>query len=174
MNARVTTWSFENARFDGVKDKIVIPENPLAGTTTFTIEAHFLVEAEGPEEQRFLHIQGDDGSRALLELRSTDAGWYGDVFVHFDSGEKFLNDPALLHPFDEWVTLALVYTGRELRQYVNGELELEGEAPAGVLGVGRTSIGMRINDISPFKGQIGEIRFTPRELEPPELLSATR
>jgi hypothetical protein len=153
---------------------LVIDENPLAGAAAFTIEVRFRPQAGGEHEQRFLHIQGDDGSRALLELRSTVAGWYGDVFVHFDSGEKFLNDPALLHPFGEWVTLALVYTGNELRQYVNGKLELEGPAPQGVLGTGRTSIGMRINDISPFKGQIREIRFAPRELEPSELLSATR
>lgn len=164
MNARVTTWSFENARFDGVSAKIVIPENPVAAEAAFTIEVLMRVESGGQAEQRFLHIQGDDGSRALLELRSTAAGWYGDVFVHFESGERFLNDSALVHPFGEWVSIALVYTGNELRQYVNGKLELEGEAPKGVLGIGRTSIGMRINDISPFKGSIAEVRFTPKAL----------
>jgi hypothetical protein len=161
MNARATSWNYQDLFFNGKTDKLIVPENPIAGVTAFSIEVLMCPEANGPEEQRFLHVQGDDQSRALLELRSTEKGWYGDVFVHFDSGEKFLNNPDLLHPFGTWASIALVYTGLELRQYVNGKLELSGEAPAGVLGIGRTSIGMRINDISPFKGKIRKIRFSP-------------
>lgn len=164
MHAKATTLKLNGIPFNGMNSQIVLPWNPLEGAGAFTIEVGFRPEAGGEPEQRFLHIQGGDGSRALLELRSTDAGWYGDVFVHFDSGERFLNDPALLHPFSEWVTMALVYDGKLLRQVVNGELELEGEAPGGILGAGKTSIGMRLNDISPFKGQIAEVRFTPEAL----------
>ena len=164
MTDRTTSWKFKDARFDGRADKLVIPENPLAGAPAFTIEALFRPEAGGEKEQRFLHIQGDDESRALLELRSTPDGWYGDVFVRFGSGERFLNDPSLLHAFGEWVSMALVYDGTRLSQFVNGELELADRAPRGVLGIGRTSIGMRINDVSPFMGEIAEIRFTPAGL----------
>lgn len=164
MFDRCTHWRFEDARFDGVADKLVVSENPLAGARAFTMEVLFRPEAGGEGEQRFLHVQGDDESRALLELRSGKSGWYGDVFVHFESGERFLNDPALLHPFGEWTSMALVYTGSELRQFVNGTLELSGTAPPGFLGPGKTSVGMRINDVSPFKGRIREIRFTPRTL----------
>jgi hypothetical protein len=164
MTNRSTTWKFKDADFNGISDKLVIDENPLAGAAAFTIEVRFRPQAGGEHEQRFLHIQGDDGSRALLELRSTEAGWYGDVFVHFESGERFLNDPALVHPFGEWVSMALVYDGKLLRQVVNGELELEGVAPGGMLGAGKTSIGMRLNDISPFKGRISEVRFTPEAI----------
>jgi hypothetical protein len=164
MTNRSTTWKFKDAEFNGISGKLVIPENPLVGATAFSIEVRFRPQAGGEVEQRFLHIQGDDGSRALLELRSTEAGWYGDVFVHFESGGKFLNDPALLHPFGGWMTMALVYDGKLLRQYVNGELELEGGAPGGILGAGKTSIGMRLNDISPFKGRIAAVRFTPEAL----------
>jgi hypothetical protein len=130
------------------------------------IEVCFRPEAGGPEEQRFLHVQGDDESRALLELRSTPDGWYGDVFVHFASGERFLNDPAKRHPFGHWYRMALVYTGSELRQYVDGELELRGAAPAGNLGDGVVSIGMRLNGISPFKGAISRVRFRAGQASP--------
>ncbi|MGC9450479.1 MAG: LamG-like jellyroll fold domain-containing protein [Oceanipulchritudo sp.] len=160
MSEETTIWNFRERHFDGIGTKIVRPENPLAGAAAFSIEVELCPEAGGPEEQRFLHIQGDDGSRALLELRATPDGWYGDVFVHFPSGERFLNDPALLHPFDEWTIMKLSYTGSELRQYVNGKLELTGEAPKGALGPGVTSVGMRLNDISPFRGRIAEVRMT--------------
>lgn len=164
MAERCTTWKFKGGNFDGIADKLIIPENPVAGSRAFTIEVLLRPEAGGEEEQRFLHVQGDDESRALLELRSTNNGWYGDVFVHFAAGERFLNDPSRLHPFGEWASMALVYTGSELRQYVNGQLEIAGEAASGTLGTGKTSIGMRLNDISPFKGKIAEIRFTPEAL----------
>mgnify|MGYP005843725891 CR=1 FL=1 len=164
MILRRTIWKFEDAVFDGIADKLVIPENPLAGAKAFTIEVVLCPGTGGEEEQRFLHIQGKDECRALLELRATPNGWYGDVFVHFNCGSKFLNDPELLHPFGEWAALALVYDGARLRQYVNGSLELEGPAPGGVLGHGTTAIGMRLNDVSPFKGRIAEIRFTPTAL----------
>jgi len=154
-------WTFEGIHFNGESSKVVIDENPLASCSSFAVEVDFCPEAGGESEQRFLHIQGDDGSRMLMELRSTPAGWYGDVFVHFPGGERFLNDPSLLHPFGESATLRLTYTGTELQQFVNGQHELSGFAPSGVLAHGRTSVGMRLNGVSPFKGKINAIRFYP-------------
>jgi len=170
MWSKATDWEFTGICFNGRDTQLVYPVNPLAGAEAFTIEAVFLPEAGGEPEQRFVHVQGDDESRALLELRSTENGWYGDVFVHFHTGERFLNNPDLLHPFGQWVSMALVYDGSRLQQYINGRLELEGDAPAGLLGVGRTSIGMRLNRISPFKGMIGKVRFTPSVVEEGDLI----
>ncbi len=146
-------------RFDGKRDALVVNEHPLEGAHAFTIEARIRPEAAGPAEQRFVHVQGDDGSRALLELRTTREGWYGDVFAHFPEGERYLNDPERLHPFRRWHTLALVCTGRQLRQYINGALELSAPVSAGALGPGKASIGMRLNGVSPFKGAIAWVRF---------------
>ncbi len=157
--------------FRGIRDKRVVVENPVAGASAFTVEACFRPDAGGEAEQRFLHIQGNEGCRALLELRSGEAGWYGDVFVQLEAGNRVLNDPALVHPFGNWYTMALVYTGEELRQYVNGVFELAGPAPRGVIGPGRTSIGARLNDISPFTGEIAEIRFTREALEAADLMT---
>lgn len=164
MQSDSTTWKIEGIAFNGRDSQIVIPHNPLTGAECFTIEALFLPEAGGEMEQRFVHVQGDDQSRALLELRSTENGWYADTFVHFKLGERFLNDPNLLHPFGDWHTLALVYDGQELRQYVNGQLELKALSSKGQLSKGAVSIGMRLNRISPFKGQIREVRFTRKAL----------
>jgi len=167
---RKTEWTYRGVLFGGIPDKRVVEENPVAGASAFTVEVCFRPDAGGEAEQRFLHIQGDDGSRALLELRSGEAGWYGDVFVQLEAGNRFLNDPALVHPFGHWYTMALVYTGKELRQYVNGVLELAGAAPRGMIGPGRTSIGARLNDISPFTGEIAQIRFTLEALEAASLM----
>jgi hypothetical protein len=165
-----TTWNFADKVFDGQSTQIIQPAHPLSGAQAFTIEAVFLPGSGGGEEQRFVHLQGDDGTRALLELRSTEAGWYGDVFAHFGDRERFLNDPGKLHPHDRWHSLALIYTGSELRQAVNGSIELTGPLGPGVLGEGVVSVGMRLNRISPFKGRIAEVRLTPEALEADDLL----
>ncbi len=146
--------------FDGTGDAFVVPENPVAGMDAFFIEARFLPLPGGPEEQRFLHIQCDGSAdRALLELRATPRGWYGDVFLYAGGRERFLNDPERLHPFGRWATLRLEYTGRELAQICDGNEELRADAGPGKLGPGRTSVGRRLNGISPFRGCIAWIRF---------------
>jgi hypothetical protein len=171
MQPELIEWDFSGHAFDGIGTQLVVPHNPLAGAAAFTIEASFLPEAGGPEEQRFVHVQADDGGRALLELRATPRGWYADVFVHFaGAGERFLNDPALLHPFGAWHTLALVRAEGELRQYVNGRPELSGSVAPGALGPGQVSVGMRLNRVSPFKGRIAEVRFSRRALHPEQLM----
>lgn len=166
----VTKEGRECLAFDGQRDALVVGENPLAGASEFTLEALFSAEAGGQEEQRFVHIQGDDESRALLELRSEKDGWYADVFVHFQDGERFLNDPVLIHPFGCWTTLALSFDGLQLRQHVNGRLELQDTLRPGKLGAGRVSLGMRINGVSPFRGRLACVRFTPAALDEDELM----
>ncbi len=146
--------------FDGVGDAFVLPENPVAGLSAFFMEARILPLADGPEEQRFLHIQCDGSEdRALLELRSTPRGWYGDVFLCAAGRERFLNGPERLHPFGRWTTLRLEYTGKELAQVCDGTEELRTDAGPGALGPGQTSVGRRLNGISPFRGRVAWIRF---------------
>jgi hypothetical protein len=146
--------------FDGANDAFVIPENPLEQCDSFSISARFLPYTKGEEEQRFLHIQcSNSDDRVLLELRCTSAGWYGDVIVSFGGQMRFLNDPKLLHPYDRWATLKLVYNGTELIQLCNDKEELRAHAPKGVFKSGQTSIGRRINGISPFSGQIAWVEF---------------
>ncbi|MCC5806041.1 MAG: hypothetical protein JJU00_06895 [Opitutales bacterium] len=146
--------------FGGSGDALVLPGNPVAGLPAFFIEARVRPMADGPEEQRFLHIQCDNSAdRALLELRSTPRGWYGDVFLCTGGRECFLNDPEHLHPFGHWATLRLEYTGKELAQVCNGTEELRAGAGSGALGPGQTSVGRRLNGISPFHGRIAWIRF---------------
>ena len=159
-------------RFDGTKDGLVVEANPLAGLGAFTLEVVFRPESGGPREQRFFHCQ-EDGSenRAMLETRLTDDGkWYLDTFLKFGRAERALADPKALHPLDEWHAAALVFDGREMAHYVDGAKECAAKFGFKPLGPGRTSIGMRLNQVHWFKGAVRQARFSPRALKPDEML----
>jgi hypothetical protein len=49
--------------------------------------------------------------------------------------------------------------------YINGQKELEGEIDFPPMTKGNISLGVRLNKVNWFKGQIREIRFHPEELE---------
>jgi len=157
--------------FDGARDGLIIHTNPLRGVRAFTVEALFAPDANGPAEQRFVHVNDDTAdARALLETRVVGENFYADTFIKCAPVELPLNDPKLLHACERWHTLALVYDGKIMRQYMNGVLELEGEIERNVFGEGRVSIGCRINEVFWYKGAIRTVRFTDRALEAGELL----
>jgi hypothetical protein len=158
--------------FDGVDDGLEIPALPLAGEREFTIEIVFRPDADGPAEQRFLHLQEDGSqSRFLIETRVRPGGtWHLDTYVETEIGNCTLIDARKAHPTGEWYSAALSYDGRTMRHYINGLEELAGELKFRPLKPGRTSIGMRLNRVFWFKGSIRTVRFTPRALPPPDLL----
>lgn len=154
--------------FDGIDDGLIVPANPLAGLGAFTIEVLFLPEADGPAEQRFLHIEDEAGARALIETRlNTDGKWALDTFLMNGANRLPLLDRTLLHPAGVWAWVALRYDGRLMSSYVNGKKELEGAItfPPMQKG-GRTSLGVRLNEVYWFKGAIREVRFHPSALAP--------
>jgi len=157
--------------FDGRADGVFVPNNPLEGWSAFTIEVRFKPDGTGSEEQRFLHIEDGRKQRVLLETRVTpDKQWALDTFLFQDAGHRLtLLDRKLLHPTDRWYWVALVYDGRRMSHYIDGVLELEGEVAFAPMTAGRTSIGVRQNRVSWFKGTIAESRFTPAALPPSRL-----
>jgi hypothetical protein len=52
-----------------------------------------------------------------------------------------------------------------MTQYVNAMKEMEGVVALNTMISGQTSIGVRLNRINWFKGQISEIRFNPVALK---------
>jgi hypothetical protein len=154
--------------FDGRQDGLVIDCHPLAGAGRFTAEMVFRPEPGGEREQRVLHLQevGSD-SRVLIETRApAEAYWFLDTFVKSGDTSCTLYAETYPHPFGPWYHVALVHDGQLMRHYVSGKLELSGWLAYAPQPAGRTSIGVRLNRVSWFRGLVRAVAFTPLDLSP--------
>ena len=157
--------------FDGSGDGIFVPQVPIAGWPAFTIQVRFKPDGTGGEEQRFLHLEDESKHRVLMETRVHDRQWSLDTFLFQDAAHKqTLLDRSKQHPTDRWYWVALVYDGKSMSHHVDGVRELSGEVDFPPMLTGRTSIGVRQNRVSWFKGAIAEVRFTPAALPVDQLL----
>jgi hypothetical protein len=163
--------------FNGVDDGIFVDDHPLAGAATYTWEVIFRPDADGPEAQRFFHLQEQDpatgqdtGNRMLFEIRIVDGQWCLDSFASSGESTRTLLNCKLLHPLGQWYRVTAVYDGKMLRNYVGDEMEGEGPLDLKPQMAGRSSIGVRINKVYWFKGAVLEARMTPRALRPDEFL----
>jgi len=157
--------------FQGEPDAALLDHNPIAGFSSFTIEALIKPRSAGAAEQRFLHIEDERAARVLLELRIVSPReWALDTFL-FDSPQSRLTllDRTKLHSTDEWHWVALTYDGTTMTHYVDGVRELEGPIAFRAMSPGRMSLGVRLNKVNWYQGCIGKIRFTPRALAATEL-----
>lgn len=154
--------------FDGQRDGLVIDCHPLAGADCFTVEMVFQPEPGGEREQRVLHLQeaGSD-SRLLIETRApAEDHWFVDTFARSGDASCTLYAEACPHPFGPWYHVALVHDGRTMRHYVSGVLELSGRLNFAPQRPGQTSIGVRLNRVSWFRGLVRAVGFTPLDLAP--------
>jgi hypothetical protein len=152
-------------QFDGAHDGLIVPVNPLTGLPRFTIEVLVRPDAGGAVEQRFLHVQDGFGNRVLLEIRLTPEGqWVLDTFMLSGASRLTLCDRAKVHPAGRWHWVALRYDGHRMTSWVDGRRELKGEIEFASMKSGQTSLGVRLNRVSWFKGAIREVRFYPGEL----------
>ncbi|PTX92509.1 LamG-like jellyroll fold domain-containing protein [Opitutus sp. ER46] len=163
--------------FDGVDDGIFLDRIPIAGASAFTVEMLFLPAADGKPEQRFFHMQDEQGRRGLLELRSDERGWWLDAYLRhsLDAADRglVLIDPKQPHPLGRWYWVAMRYDGKRLTSFVDGVKQLEGAYVFGPIGQGKVSLGVRQTLVSWFKGSIREVRFH-REAIPDSALQRAR
>jgi acetyl esterase/lipase len=154
--------------FDGAADGLFIEANPLAGLPRFTIDLVFQPAPDGAEEQRILHVEETGGiDRALLEIRQQrDGAWALDTYLRSGEERLTLLDRRLAHPAARWHVATLTYDGTTMTHFVDGVREQSGAVAFAALAAGRTSIGVRLNRVSWFKGLVHSIRFTPRAREP--------
>jgi hypothetical protein len=169
----VETDSGMAIEFDGIDDGLLIESNPLAGAEEFSIEVIFKPYPGGLEEQRFIHMEQDNDNRALIELRSaSDNMWFLDTFIKSGSSGTTLYAEDFLHSASEWWHACLVYKDDTMRHYVNGSEELKGYIPFQPVSSGKTSLGVRQNLVSWYKGIIKILKITHRALEPDEFLTS--
>lgn len=148
--------------FNGVNDGFVIPVIPMEGWPTFAVEVLFKPDSDGSSEPRFIHFEDTALNRGTLELRLTKNGqWYFDGFLKNGKTGRgvTLIDSTKLHPANQWYRAALVYDGKKMYTYINGQKELEGAIDFPPMTKGNISLGVRLNKKNWFKGQIREINF---------------
>ena len=158
------------AYFDGIDDAIQFPEMPLEDLETFTVEMIFHPDTNSPFEQRVVHIGEIPGDRMLLEIRAVNSNWYFDGFVASGSNKTALIDEKLTHPLDQWHHVALVVDGKNMTTFVNGKQELTTPYSFAPIQTGRTSIGVRQNKVSWYKGKIYKVRISSGALAPDEFM----
>ena len=170
----IDTPAGKAVQFDGVDDALFVEKNPIAGFSRFTVEVIFRPDAGGQLEQRFFHItEIGNNNRVLFETRLPGGGvWALDTFVESTAGGAALLDLQLLHPIGPFYHAAVVVDGTRVRHYVNGVEEVAVPLAFQPHVGGRTSIGVRVNQISWYKGAIRLARFTPRVLAPADFLPA--
>ena len=159
--------------FNGIDNSLIVDSNPLEGAESFTIEVIFKPDGTYPEnfEQRFVHIQDSSTNerRVLIELRMTEGNqWYLDTFIKAETNQLTLVSPKDLHPAGVWAHAALVYENGQMSHYVNGKKEISGEVKYLPITNASTSIGMRMNRVSWFKGSIAVLKFSHKALSPGE------
>ncbi len=160
-------------QFDGASDGLLIERNPIEGLTRFTIEVLFLVDAAGPVEQRFLHIQESASeNRALVELRLNNGRWALDSYLRHDASQLTLLDPNRTTDAGAWHVASTTFDGATMRHYVDGVEHGAGGVEFTPMKGGRTSIGVRQNRVSWFKGRVHTVKFSPTALSPAQFLVA--
>jgi Concanavalin A-like lectin/glucanases superfamily len=82
------------------------------------------------------------------------------------SAGKRLGEPDAVRDSGGWYHVAAVYDGKVFTNYVNGVKDAEAEVALSPQGPGRSSMGVRINQVYYFKGAIHSARFTRRALAP--------
>jgi pectate lyase len=157
--------------FNGATDGLFVDVTPIIGLKQFTVEVLLQPAPDGPEEQRFLHLsEVGSENRLMMETRVAVRAWSLDSYLKSGGSSRTLLDRTITHPAGTWYVASLAYDGTTMTQYVNGVAELSGPIDFSALAGGRTSIGVRQNLVSWFKGRIRTIRVTPGALAPGELL----
>jgi hypothetical protein len=162
--------------FDGIDDGIIVHANPLDNANEFTLEILFRPDESvnlGNMEQRFLHIQNpsNEKRRILIELRlKGENDWFLDTFLGSDNLKLTLYAEQFPHPTKKWYHAALVYKNGVAKHYVDGKEEMSGQIDFSPIENGHTSIGMRMNFRSYFKGVIKSVRMTKCVLRPNQFM----
>jgi len=153
--------------FDGEDDGILVDKMPLKGFSEYTIEMQIRFDG-GNWEQRYFHTgkiqKGED--RSLMEMRANKDTWYLDGMFESKGKWVVLMDSTLVHPLGKWYHIAFTVKDGYQATYVDGQKELEGHEAFAPFYEGATSIGVRQNKVSWFKGAIYSIQITDKALIP--------
>ncbi|WP_308991045.1 LamG-like jellyroll fold domain-containing protein [Mariniflexile litorale] len=157
--------------FNGVEDAFFLERLPIESMEEFTIEMIFNPSIDGDFEQRVVHLGEVSGDRMLLEIRAIDGNWYFDGFAASGENKLALIDEKLIHPLGKWYHVAFVVAKDSLSTYVNGKLELTEPFSFRPIETGQSSVGVRLNKRSWFKGNIYKIKISSKKLRPYDFMT---
>jgi hypothetical protein len=155
--------------FDGGKDGLIFPVNPLDAQDAFTIQVLLKPDRAGAGKQQFLHLQDAADNRVLMEIRLADESWYLHSFVQSGDQKQELSDDELQHSADQWHWVALTYADGEVRHYVAAREQGRANPTLPPMRRGEMSLGTRLTRENWFKGCIRELRFATAALAATEL-----
>ncbi len=150
------------------EDGLFVDVHPLAGAETWTWEMIFRPDADGKPEQRVFHLQAIDPAtgkdvaeeRMLFEIRIVQGEWCLDSFATSGGQRLPLLNCEKRYPFGKWYRVTTVYDGKTLKNYVGNELQGQGEVKLVPQRPGHSSLGVRINLVDYYKGEMWGTRFT--------------
>jgi hypothetical protein len=171
-------------RFDGIRDRLLVDNNPIGDAKEFTIEVIFKPDAAYniSQQPRFIHFQDlsdtlsgwNSANRIMMELRLTPKNeWYLDGFMLTDAGERTLQNKNLTHPTLHWSHAALTYKDNIFKTYINGIEETSGSVTFTnkILNkAGKVSIGGRMNKLNYYCGLIKKLKITHKALNPQQFI----
>lgn len=166
----IETTKGKAIEFDGVDDGIWLEVHPLAGLEQFTVEVIFQPYPNGLREQRFFMMQeANTTRRVMFETRLVDDDkWFLDTFIQSGDNNHTQLAKDFVHPLGPWQHAAIVMDGKTFTHYVNGKKELSTPIDWIPQEPGRTSLGVRMNEIWWYRGVILKARFTHGILKPEE------
>jgi hypothetical protein len=142
-----------------------------------TLEAVIRPDPDGAAEERVVHLDVSGSSdRVLLETRRLSSGaqeWFADTIVSLEGIDCILNTPSRRHVVGEWRSLAVVRRAGRMSQYVEGVEEASTPCPTRAIGEGSLCVGMRLNHVTPYCGEVLVVRCVPTALDPEELWSGS-
>jgi hypothetical protein len=86
------------------------------------------------------------------------------------SRRGLLADKTKAHPLGKWYVVTQAHDRQTHRSFAHGVLEKEAPVAYVPQGPGRSSVGVRINHVSYFKGAVMRALFAPRALAPSEFM----
>jgi len=172
-NPQTVMTSLGKAVAFGGCDAFFLDVNPLKGLAQFTLEAVFKPDCDGEFAQRFLHLGTMSNERVMFEIRvNRDSTWYFDTHIVLPGGDWLtMMNKNLTHPTGRWYHAALVIDGARAVVYINGVEEFNEPLAFIPINEGKSSIGVRQNLASWFKGSMYRLRITPHALTKNEFLN---
>ncbi len=151
--------------FDGVNDYVVHANNAALKTTEAVTVEGWIYARTAEQWESFMSFAQDNGSN--------ESGYdfsYVNEKLRFRcktvtmGGNEWDNNPGAEIPFNQWIHVAGVYDGAEMRMYLNGVLA-EKQSKTGLISWQFDPIDMRIgayhddNEDYYFDGQVDEVRI---------------